>query len=124
MTTYVAESELELGPPVDGAKFRQASEWLAELGGKQGVPGDHIARLDLCLNEALANIVDHGGSSVPGSPIHLRFNITHLPDIHQASVTIIDSGIKFDLLAAVEKPKPTMLEEAQVGGLGIMMIRN
>jgi sigma-B regulation protein RsbU (phosphoserine phosphatase) len=124
MHPYIAESELELVSPVDGTKFRLASDWLAEFGYKQRVPSDHIGRLDLCLNEALANVVDHGGSSVLGSSVLLRFNITQLPDMHQASITLIDSGIKFNPLEAVEKPKPSLLEEAKIGGLGIMMIRN
>jgi sigma-B regulation protein RsbU (phosphoserine phosphatase) len=109
---------------LDGTRFRLASEWLAEFGGNQGVPGDCIARLDLCLNEALANVVDHGGSTGQGHAVNLQFNVTHLPDIHQAIVTLTDSGIEFDPLSVVDKPKPELLQEAKVGGLGIVMIRN
>jgi len=124
MEAYIAESELELTSPVSGSDFRRASAWLEEYGRKQGVPTEKIARLDLCLNEALANVVDHGGSAVRGNSIRLRFNLTQLSGVHQFSLTLIDSGMKFNPLALENKPKPTLLEDAEVGGLGVTMIRS
>lgn len=124
MDAYIAESELELTSPVSGADFRRASAWLAKYGGKQGVPTEQIARLDLCLNEALANVVDHGGSEVRGNSIRLRFNLAQLSDVHQASLTLIDSGMEFNPLAMEAKSKPSLLEDAEVGGLGVTMIRS
>lgn len=124
MDAYIAESELELVSPVSGADFRRASAWLGEYGGKQGVPTEQLARLDLCLNEALANVVEHGGTAVRGNSIRLRFNLTQLSDVHQASLTLIDSGVKFNPLAMEAKSKPSLLEDAEVGGLGVTMIRS
>jgi sigma-B regulation protein RsbU (phosphoserine phosphatase) len=124
METYIAASELEISTPMSGADFRLASEWMEEHGCQQGVPGDQIARLDLCLNEALANVVAHGGSTVQDNSIRLRFNLTQLTDVHQASLTLIDSGAKFNPLEMEAKPRPSLLEDAELGGLGVLMMRS
>ncbi len=124
MDAHSAESELELISPASGAEFRRASFWMAEYGLKHGVPTEQIARLDLCLNEALANVIDHGGSSVKDDAIRLHFKLTNQPDVCMASVTLIDSGIKFNPLEVEAKPKPSELVDAKAGGLGVMMIRS
>jgi sigma-B regulation protein RsbU (phosphoserine phosphatase) len=124
MADYIAESELELTSPVSGVDFRRASAWLGEYGGKLGIPTEQIARLDLCLNEALANVVDHGGLAVRGISIRLHFNLTQLSDGHHASITVIDSGMKFNPLTMEVRPKPSFLEDAEAGGLGVTMIRS
>jgi sigma-B regulation protein RsbU (phosphoserine phosphatase) len=105
-------------------EFRKASEWLAEFGDKQGVPAEQVALLDLCMNEALANIKDHAGLMANDNSIILEFKISQQANIHKASITLIDSGVMFNPLTMEQKPMPSLLEEAKEGGLGITMLRN
>ncbi len=124
MDAFTAKSEMVFTSPIGGVEFRRASVWLAEIGGKQGVPTEQIARLDLCLNEALANVVDHGGSTVLDDSIRLHFKLSNHADVQQASITLIDSGTRFNPLEMEDKPMPLLLEDAKAGGLGVTMIRN
>lgn len=125
MTAPVLNPVAELSIPADTCEVRRASAWLEIACLERGVPPDEIDRLDLCLNEALANVIDHGGAATQSFPIRLHLDIAHHNQItNEATVTISDSGAPFDPLAALPKSRPKSLAEAEPGGLGLMMIRN
>jgi len=87
------------------------------------VPREHVDRLLLCLDEALANVLAHGGPTALSSPIRLQFEMQADPQSRTASVTLSDSGTAFDPLSAPEKPMPKTLDEALPNGRGLQMIR-
>jgi sigma-B regulation protein RsbU (phosphoserine phosphatase) len=124
MDSYTTGSDLELIPPVSAQAFRRASAWLGAHGRQRGIPTEQVTRLDLCLNEALANVVDHGGPAANTAPIRLHFSFEQLSDTCQASLTLTDRGVEFNPLALEAKPRPLSLENASPGGLGVAMIRN
>ena len=88
------------------------------------MPAAQILRLDLCLNEALANVIAHGGEQALASPVRLRLEVSGDAQAHRASVTVRDSGTAFDATAAPLGSRPLTLEDAEPGGLGLLMIRN
>jgi serine/threonine-protein kinase RsbW len=108
---------------IGSGEARQASVWLGETGATQGIPADSLWRLDLCLTEALANIVAHGGDSAVSSPIDLRLEVRRDSGGGEASVTISDGGLAFDPLTAPVKAAPRSLAEAQPGGQGLPLLR-
>lgn len=118
------ESCLELRAPHDASGLCRASEWLKEEGNRRAIPAEQLDRLDLFLNEALANVIDHGGPSALASPICLSINIAQLKGQNEATITISDAGMAFDPVAYSPRPIPRSLDEAMPGGLGIPMIRN
>lgn len=111
----------ELTIEADTGAFRRASTWLAEAGARLGIPDDGLHRLDLCLNEALANIVSHGGST---APIHLCLGKTEHADRAEGFVVVTDQGQSFDSAHAIEQARPQSLLDATPGGLGLLMIRS
>lgn len=122
MTEFVINPVSELTIPVSAGEVRHASAWLEASCLERGVPPDEINRLDLCLNEALANVIEHGGASTRTCPIHLQLMV-HQDQLHRvAAITISDSGIPFNPLSPPEKSRPMTLAEAVPGGLGRMMI--
>jgi anti-sigma regulatory factor (Ser/Thr protein kinase) len=82
-----------------------------------------VDRLLLCLDDALANTLAHGGPTALSNPIQLRFEMHDEPDSRTASVTLSDAGIAFDSVSAPEKPLPTSLDDALPHGRGLQMIR-
>lgn len=124
MSVRLAEFSLELCAPHDARELRQASAWLNEHGSKHDIPAEQLDRLDLFLNEALANIIDHGGDTALAAPIFLHFDIAQLSGLHEATIKISDAGIAFNPLTYSPPPAPLSLDEAMPGGLGIPMIRN
>lgn len=113
----MAVSELSIRPTL--AEVRQASDWLARDGAAHGVPQADLGRLDLCLNEALANVIAHGGTSAAQQPIHLRLQV----HAREASVTVSDAGPAFDATTAALAVQATRLADATPGGLGLLMLR-
>lgn len=102
---------------------RPASDWLAQTCQTHGVPDTQILRLDLCLNEALANVIAHGGEKALAHPVRLRLNVTCDGLTHQAIVTVYDSGAAFDTTSVQPGALPLTLDDAEPGGLGLLMIR-
>ncbi len=123
MTVSVVYPIAELSIPADSGEVRRASAWLEMACLERSVPPDEIGRLDLCLNEALANVISHGGAPAQLFPIRLHLDVHRNQISSEAIVTISDSGTPFNPLAVRPKPAPKSLAEAEPGGLGILMIR-
>jgi serine/threonine-protein kinase RsbW len=105
-------------------QVRHASLWLAQSATASGVPDDELHRLDLCLNEALANIISHGSPDALTSPIHLLLEVHRDGEACEATVTVSDAGPAFDTSVDTAKPRPKTLADAEPGGLGLLMIRS
>jgi phosphoserine phosphatase RsbU/P len=112
--------ELTLG--ASAAEIRRASEWLDATCRQRGVPQMLADRLALCLHEALTNVLMHGGAP-RAAPIGVVLDVTSAGPGIQAGVTVSDAGPAFNPLSAAQAPLPTSLDEASIGGLGLVMIR-
>jgi len=123
VTAATVNQAAELSIRADAVKVRSASLWLEAAALQQRVPAEQIARLDLCLNEALANILAHGGPSARLSEVQLHFRVHQESAVHEAAVTVSDAGIAFDPLAYQPGPRADSLEEIEPGGLGLIMMR-
>lgn len=119
-----APSTAELAIRAVADDVRPASEWLAQTCETHGVPDTQTLRLDLCLNEALANVIAHGGEQALASPVRLRLDVTRDAHTQLAVVTVHDSGLPFDTTSAQPGALPLTLDDAEPGGLGLLMIRN
>jgi len=113
----------ELAISADRAEVRRASEWLVTICRQRDVPQAPVERLELCLNEVLANVITHGGRTALAAPIRLLLEVGLDQDCGKASVTVSDAGVAFDPLSVPKKASPKSLAEASPGGLGLMVIR-
>lgn len=116
----------ELSICADTGEVRYASAWLATVCLAHSVPSGLIGRLDICLNEVLANVIAHGGAAALMVPIHLQFEMQRSQGSCMATVMVSDAGIAFDPRAVLQKPKPEpkSLSEVEPGGLGLVLIRS
>lgn len=103
---------------VDSSEAEHASTWLGEAGSLRGIPADPLLRLDLCVTEALANVIMHGGAGATTKPIRLRLDVRG----SAASVTVTDAGIAFNPLAAPPKVRTRTLAQAELGGHGLLLM--
>ena len=113
----------ELTIRADGDEVRRASDWLHAACREHEVPEALVERLELCLNEVLANVIVHGGSAAHSAPVELVLEISVEEGGGKAGVTVSDAGVPFDPLAMPASASPKTLEEASLGGLGLVMIR-
>ena len=104
---------------------RRASGWLESLALAQNVPLEQIVRLDHCLDEALANVIRHGGPTALSSPVHLQFGVRRGLGGCTAELSVSDAGVAFDPSSFVAAAlHPASLVDATPGGLGLLLIRN
>jgi len=115
---------VDLSTRVDSGEAWRASTWLGEAGSAEGIPPATLSRLDLCVTEAVANAIDHGGAGTGASPIYLRLDVRRSGTGGEAVVTVSDSGSAFDPLTAPLREPPRSLADAEPGGLGLAMLRH
>lgn len=97
----------------------KASEWARERAAQMGLSEELAYKLDLCVVEMVSNIVDHGYRGGPG---RISIELDRSPS--GATLTFLDQAPPFDPLAVPAPVLATSLEDAQVGGLGIHMVRS
>jgi len=112
----------ELTISADGAETRRASKWLETACGQLNVPRAPAERLELCLNEVLANIIAHGGGEALAGSVRLFLDVRLGSGGGKASVTVSDAGPAFNPLTVPKKSLPKTLDDATEGGLGLVMI--
>jgi len=121
----LAQPPAELSIRADLGHERRASRWLESAALAQNVPPEQIVRLDHCLDEALANVIRHGGPTALSSPVHLRLGVHRSVGACTAELSISDAGVAFDPSTYVAAaPRPARLADAKPGGLGLLLIRN
>jgi anti-sigma regulatory factor (Ser/Thr protein kinase) len=113
----------ELTISANGDEVRRASDWLHSACRRNEVPEELAERLVLCLNEVLANVIVHGGSTALSAPVTLMLEISVDDGRGKAGVTVSDAGVAFDPLSGPARTLPKTLEEASLGGLGLVMLR-
>lgn len=72
----------------------------------------------LAVEEAVTNVILHGYAEIPGQ-IQITCHVTP----HFAEVQILDSAAPFNPLTIPEPDVTEEIEERQIGGLGIFLIR-
>jgi anti-sigma regulatory factor (Ser/Thr protein kinase) len=100
-----------------------AAEWLHEASEALGVPAAQCHRLDMCLDEVLANIVSHGGPTALDGDVLLTLQTQTEEGQRVANLLVSDLGMPFNPLLAPEKPLALSLDDAEPGGLGLVMMK-
>ena len=103
----------------DFGEIERAAAWLTGLAERGLVPSGLLYDMQLCLEEALANIVMHGLEGVAEPRIRLRLTAQgrHL------ALEIADNGGAFDVSTFAAAPPARTLEGAATGGRGIALMR-
>lgn len=100
-------------------ELRTVSAWLRGAMAGAGLSPAMSYTLELCANEALANVLMHAKGET-GDPIRLSFACTE----GQFELTIAERSAAFDPLSAVLPPPETCLETARPNGRGLALMRN
>ena len=106
-----------------GEEMRRASEWLTTALRQRDVPEPQVECLELAFHEVLANVLAHGGSAARAEPIRIRIEVREQATTGEARVEVRDAGIPFDPTGTPELIPAKTLAEAQLGGLGLPLIR-
>jgi serine/threonine-protein kinase RsbW len=100
------------------AELNRLGAWTTDL--VQGRPASTLFALDLCLEEAVSNIVKYGVLAAGDAS---EIVVTLAAGDEGLAVRIEDDGEEFDPTLAAVPPLPATIEDAAVGGLGVLLMQ-
>jgi len=103
----------------------QALAWLESVAEQQHWHPRTAFKLCLCLDETLTNVVLYGFSNdngAAGAPAAIDLAI--LADDASVALDIVDNGVAFDPTQPTPKDLAKSLDEADIGGHGLRLIRH
>ncbi len=105
--------------PGELGELARVSAWLDAVARDADLADALVFRLQLCLEEAVSNIIRHGFRGRPARPVEITLRL----DPHHVAADIVDEGAPFDPTQAAGLRRPATLEEATVGGYGLHLLR-
>ena len=94
--------------------------WIERLASRHWIPANTQFAMNLCLEEAISNIIRHGYSGNPDHSIAIRFTS---PREDYFMFVVEDEAPPFNPIESPELPPLSSLEEFAVGGQGIRLLR-
>jgi serine/threonine-protein kinase RsbW len=114
----MAAALLERSFPALLAHVSEVVGWVSELASQAGIAAERLMRLELAVEEALANLCNHAYAGTSGDMV-----VRVRSDANRFLVELEDAGPPFDPLAAPEPDVTQKLENRRPGGLGIFLMR-
>jgi anti-sigma regulatory factor (Ser/Thr protein kinase) len=110
--------ELRLEPHL--SEVPRLIEWVEARCADAEITGELVMKLALALEEAVANVINHG---LPGLPPPRRVLVRLQIGADAVVAEVIDNGRPFDPTGAPPPDLSLPLEERPPGGLGIPLMR-
>jgi anti-sigma regulatory factor (Ser/Thr protein kinase) len=104
----------------DRAEIARMTAWVDGLTAPLGLSRRTAHAVQLCLEEAVTNIVSH---AFPSGTVH-EVQVALWFDEAVLRAEVIDDGMPFDPLSHELPAAPRDLESAPIGGLGIKLMRS
>jgi len=98
----------------------QVPAWIENLASRYAFPENIRFAMDLCLEEALSNIIHHAYGRESDRPVTVRFLEPRKGDF---VLVIEDEAPRFNPLDAPELPALNPREEIRIGGQGLRLLR-
>ena len=105
--------------PLDTALIGKAGKWLQALGKEFNFSQTDLYRIELCIGELVTNVVRYSDPRYANQPVELHAVIEE----KRAVLSLIDPAAPFDPLSFRPPPAAKTIEEMQVGGQGIHLVR-
>ena len=104
----------------DPAELGRTLTWVDDLVGPLDLSPEATYAVQLCLEEAVVNIISYAFE--PNTRHDVKIEVWR--DGRMVFAEIVDDGRPFDPRTRKAPQRPTDLESAQIGGLGITLMRN
>jgi anti-sigma regulatory factor (Ser/Thr protein kinase) len=103
----------------DLAELKRLAAWI-EGWARKGVSSDVSFAVQLCLEEAVANVIMYGGTSDARLKIVIKVERNGTTLVAR----VVDNGRQFDPTQVPPPSMPASLEQAKIGDLGIHLMRS
>lgn len=113
------EQSFLLHVPSSTENLAMIRDFVAQVGSRAGLDERETAKLELAVDEAVANVIEHAYGMDSTKEVRVRAII----DDEQVQIEIVDSGTGFDPAGVNQKDLDQLVAERRSGGLGLRLIR-
>jgi serine/threonine-protein kinase RsbW len=113
------EKKFTLQVPSSTENLALIREFVVSVSGQAGLAEKEIPKLELAVDEACANVIEHAYGHDVSKDVTVRVTF----DEFLLRISVIDEGRGFDPQLAPEQSLDTLVHERKSGGLGIRLIR-
>lgn len=103
----------------DFAELSRLTQATREVFAPVPVSDETLFKIDLVLEELATNVIKYGFTDSDKHLMRFEFRLTG----QEAEIKLIDDGMPFDPFAGPEKQLPSSLDQAEVGGLGMHLVK-
>jgi len=114
------EQTFRLDVPSSSENLALIREFITTVGVQAGLADDGVARLEMAVDEACANVIEHayGSDRTKELTVRATFDDTTL------RIAIVDVGLGFDPSGVPSDDLAKLVAERRTGGLGLRIIRS
>jgi serine/threonine-protein kinase RsbW len=95
-------------------------DFVANVGNQAGLGDDDVAKLELAVDEACANVMEHAHGYDSNKEVTIRATF----DASTLRIEVVDEGTGFDPTAVSAEPVERLVHDRRTGGLGLRVIRS
>ena len=95
-------------------------DFVGSIGERAGFTKGELVKLELAVDEACANVIEHAYGSDTTREVTVKATID--PDVVQ--IRIVDTGRGFDPTAVKEADLDSLIRQGKSGGLGMRLMRS
>jgi serine/threonine-protein kinase RsbW len=95
-------------------------EFVTSIGSQAGLPPSEVGQLELAVDEACANVIEHAYGSDVTKEVSVRATL----DDSILEIFVIDTGIGFDPTSIEQKELDKLVAARRSGGLGMRLIKS
>jgi anti-sigma regulatory factor (Ser/Thr protein kinase) len=121
---YSASDNTTLQLVPDDTAVATALQWLEEMAEREQWPFKLRFALELSLDEALTNIVCYAFTEAPAHGEAPAVAVSFRRDGAELAIDIVDNGRPYDPTLTVLPPGAASLDDAQIGGQGVRLMRH
>jgi serine/threonine-protein kinase RsbW len=113
------ERTLTLTVPSATEHLALIREFVANVGSQAGLADDDVAKLELAVDEACANVIEHAHGHDSNKEVTVRAT-----DAATLRIEVVDEGEGFDPTAVPTTPVEQMVHDRRTGGLGLRVMKS
>jgi serine/threonine-protein kinase RsbW len=114
------ERKFKLQVPSSTENLALIREFVATVGKQARMSDDDVSKLELAVDEACANVIEHAY----GHDITKEVDVRAVFDEDEVRISVIDSGRGFDPAKVDEDTVEQLIAKRKSGGLGFRLIKS
>jgi len=114
------ERTFQLHVPSSTENLSMIRDFVGSIGERAGFNKNELVKLELAVDEACANVIEHAYGSDTTREVTVKATI----DPDSVQIRIVDTGRGFDPTTVPQKDLDSLIRKRESGGLGLRLIKS